>query len=138
MLGKWNEAASAIRQGLQQQPDNTIHNMRLWHAYELTRTGQQLTQEDITVIDYEQLMENEQYVYSTLCVVLALADSALEHKLDELTPLLRECQQLYQATAGQTLAMHAQKTLKKRLKSAIATDGFFQKIKLNFWLSNRF
>ncbi|MGB2742725.1 MAG: tetratricopeptide repeat protein [Cognaticolwellia sp.] len=138
MLGKWDEAGSAIEQGLQQQPDNTIHNMRLWYAYELIRTGQQLTQEDITVIDYEELMENEQYVYSTLRVVLALADDALEHKMDELTPLLRKCQQVYQATAGQSLAMHAQKTLKKRLKSAINTDGFFKKIKLNFWLSNRF
>ena len=138
MLGRWDDATAAIHQGIQQQPDNTVHNMRLWYAYELIRTGQELTYEDIEVIDYEELIENEKYVYSTLLVVLELGSNALENKLEELTPLLRNCQQDYQQAAGQELAIHARKTLKNRLKKAIVTEKFFKKIKLAWWISNRF
>lgn len=138
MLGRWDDATAAIHQGIQQQPDNTVHNMRLWYAYELIRTGQELTYEDIEVIDYEELIENEKYVYSTLLVVLELGNNALENKLEELTPLLRNCQQDYQQAAGQELAIHARKTLKNRLKKAIVTEKFFKKIKLAWWISNRF
>ena len=138
MLGRWDDATEAIHQGIKQQPDNTVHNMRLWYAYELIRTGQPLTYEDVEVIAYEELIENEKYVYSTLLVTLALGDNTLENKLDDLTPLLRKCQQDYQQTVGQSLAIHARNTLKKRLKNAVVTEGFFGKLKLAWWISNRF
>lgn len=138
MLGRWDEASEFIVKGLQQKPDNTIHNLRLWYAYELYRTGQEVTLEDLEVIDCSELIEMEQYVYSTLLVSLALGNDSLESKLDELTPLLRKCQQDYQKTAGQELALHAQKLLKHRLKAAIVTKSFFGKLKLAWWVSNRF
>ncbi len=142
MLGRWDEATDIINQGIQKQPDNTVHNMRLWYAYELFRTGQELSYQDIEVIDYQELIENEQYVYSVLLVALELGDSPLEFKLsaaeDPLTPLLRKCQQDYQNTLGQPLAMHAQKTLRTRLKQAVRTKSFFGRIKLVWWVSNRF
>ena len=137
-MTRWDDASAAIHQGILQQPDNTVHNMRLWYAYELIRTGKQLTYEDVEVIDYEELIENEKYVYSTLLVALELDDHSLENKLDELTPLLRKCQQDYKQAAGQELAIHARNTLKKRLKNAIVTEGFFGKLKLAWWISNRF
>jgi predicted Zn-dependent protease len=138
MLGRWDDATAAINQGIKQQPDNTVHNMRLWYAYELIRTGKQLSYKDVEVIDYEELIENEKYVYSTLLVALELSGNSLESKLDELTPLLRKCQQDYQQAAGQELAIHARNTLKKRLKNSIVTEGFFGKLKLAWWISNRF
>lgn len=138
MLGRWDEATDIINQGIKQQPDNTIHNMRLWYAYELSRTGQKLTYEDVEVIDYEELIENEKYVYSTLLVDLALGKDSLENQLDTLTPLLRKCRQDYQQTGGQALSIHARNSLKERLKNAIEAEGFFAKLKLAWWISNRF
>jgi tetratricopeptide (TPR) repeat protein len=138
MLGRWEEASSAIDQGLKQQPDNTIHNMQLWYAYDLNRTSQNLSYQDIEVIDYKELMDNEKYVYAILLVILELGEDTLENKLDELSPLLRKCQKDYQKAAGQQLTIHARDTLKNRLKSAIVTEGFFAKLKLAWWISNRF
>ena len=71
-------------------------------------------------------------------VALELDEDSLENKLDELTPLLRKCQQDYQQASGQELAIHARNTLKKRLKNAIVSEGFFGKLKLAWWISNRF
>jgi tetratricopeptide (TPR) repeat protein len=138
MLNKWDKAGDVILQGMQQQPDNTLHNMRLWHAYELIRRGQPLTYQDVEVIDYKELIEMEKYVYSTLLVVLKLGDSSLESKMNELNPLLRKCTLDYQQTIGQTLAIHAKNTLKERLKKAAVGEGFFTKLKVSFWLYNRF
>lgn len=138
MLGRWNDAGEFITKGLQQKPDNTIHNLRLWYAYELIRKGQELSQVDIDVIDYSELIEIEQYVYSTLLVHLALGNDSFEYKLDELTPLLRDCQQVYQNASGQELALHARSTLRKRLKNSIETKGFWKSLKLAWQLSNRF
>jgi hypothetical protein len=112
--------------------------MRLWHAYELIRRGQPLTYQDVEVIDYKELIEMEKYVYSTLLVVLKLGDSSLESKMNELNPLLRKCTLDYQQTIGQTLAIHAKNTLKERLKKAAVGEGFFTRLKVSFWLYNRF
>jgi len=138
MLGRWDDASEIIIKGLQQQPDNTIHNLRLWYAYELIRTNQELTQADLEVIDYSELIEMEQYVYSTLLVLLELGNNSLEIKLDELSPLLRKCQQNYQKSGGQELAIHARNTLKVRLKKSIQSKGFWKTLKLAFWISHRF
>ncbi len=138
MLGRWDDASAFIVKGLQQQPDNTIHNLRLWYAYELNRTGKKLTQEDLQVIDFSELIEMEQYVYSTLLVSIELGNNSLETKLDELTPLLRNCQQAYQKAVGQELALHARNILKTKLKNSIKTKGFLGKLKLSWWISNRF
>jgi len=138
MLGRWDDASEIIIKGLQQQPDNTIHNLRLWYAYELIRTNQELTQADLEVIDYSELIEMEQYVYSTLLVLLELGNNSLEIKLDELSPLLRKCQQDYQKAGGQELALHARNTLKTKLKNSIKAKGFWSSLKLAWWISNRF
>ena len=138
VLGRWDDASEFIVKGLQQQPDDSIHNLRLWYAYELHRTGQEITQEDIEVIDYSELIEMEQYVYSTLLVSLELGNNSLESKLDELTPLLRNCQQAYRKAAGQELALHARNTLKARLKQSTKSKRFWKTLKLAFWISNRF
>lgn len=138
MLNRWDEATEVIFTGIQQNPDNTVHNLRLWYAYELLRTGRELTYEDIEVIDYSELIDMEKYVYSTIVVALTLGGSSLESKLDELTPLLTKCQQDYQKTANQNLAVHARNTLKARLKQSIEAKGFWNTLKLAFWISNRF
>lgn len=138
MLNRWDEATDVIIKGIQQSPDNTVHNLRLWYAYELLRTGRELTYEDIEVIDYSELIEMEKYVYSTIVVALTLGSDSLESKQDQLEPLLRKCQQDYQKTAGQNLAVHARKTLKERLKEAVEAKGFWKSLKLSFWISNRF
>jgi tetratricopeptide (TPR) repeat protein len=138
MLGRWDDSTNVIIQGLKKEPDSTVHNLRLWYAYDLVRTGEQLTKEDIEVIDYSSLIEMEQYVYSTLVATLALGNSSLESKLEELNPLLRNCQQCYQNTGGQELALHARKSLKARLKKAMQSKSLFKSIKLSLWISNRF
>ncbi|WP_158971159.1 tetratricopeptide repeat protein [Paraglaciecola sp. L3A3] len=138
MADKWDQASPVIQQGLTLKPDNTLHNMRLWYAYDLYRTGQTLDYADLDVIDYEELIENEKYVYSTLQVALALGQDSFESKLDVITPLLRKCQQDYQATVGQKLAVHAKQLLKTKLKDSIQVTGFFATLKLVWQLSNRF
>lgn len=138
MMGQWDKAGEAICQGMQQQPDNTLHNMRLWHAYELVRTGKPLTYQDVEVIDYKELIDIEKYVYSTLLVALKLGNSPLESKIKELDPLLRKCTQDYQQTVGQTLAVHAKNSLKERLKKAVESQSLLMKLKMSFWLYNRF
>jgi len=138
MLGRWDDATQAIFQGVKQQPDNTVHNMRLWYAYELIRIGKPLTYADLEVIDYEELIDMERYVYSTLLVILQLGNTSLEDKLEEIDPLLRKCQQAYQAANGQNLAVHARNSLKSRLKGAVSATGFFEKLKVKWWISNRF
>ena len=138
MLGRWDDASEFIARGLQQQPDNTLHNLRLWYAYDLIRTEQAITLADIEVIDFSELIEIEQYVYCTLLVSLELGNSPLESKLNELTPLLRRCQQTYQHVVGQSLALHAQKKLRAKLKNSIETKGFWGSLKLAWWISNRF
>lgn len=138
MLGRWDDATDAIMQGVQQPPDNTVHNLLLWYVYELHRTGQNITEQDIEIIDYDELIENEKYVYSTLRVILALDQQPLEDKLEQLTPLLRKCQQDYQHTVGQPLAVHAKKLLRRTLKDAVASTNWFTKLKLAWWISNRF
>lgn len=138
MLNRWDEATDVIFKGIQQSPDNTVHNLRLWYAYELLRTGRELTYEDIEVIDYSELIDMEKYVYSTIVVALTLGKKSLESKLGQLDPLLRKCQQDYQKASGQNLAVHARKTLKARLKNAVEAKGFWKSLKLSFWISNRF
>lgn len=138
MLDRWDDASEFIVKGLQQQPDNTIHNLRLWYVYELFRTEKQLSPSDIKVIDYSELIEIEKYVYSTLLVSLELGNEPLENKLDELTPLLRKCQRDYQDVVGHKLALHAKNTLKTELKNSIKIKGFWEKLKLTYWISNRF
>lgn len=138
MLNRWDEATEVIFRGVQQNPDNTVHNLRLWYAYELLRTGRELTYEDIEVIDYSELIDMEKYVYSTIAVALTLGNDSLENKQDQLDPLLRKCQQDYQKTAGQNLAVHARNTLKTKLKGSIETKGFWNSLKLSWWISNRF
>lgn len=138
MLNRWDDASAFIIKGLQQKPDNAIHNLKLWYAYDLVRTGQELTSEDIEIIDFSELVEIEQYVYCTLVVSLELGENSLESKLDDLTPLLRRCQQAYQTAVGQNLAEHAKRALRAKLKNAIETKGFWALLKLTWWISNRF
>lgn len=138
MFNHWDRAHDAIIQGMQQPPDNTLHNLRLWYAYELVRTGKGLTYKEIEVIDYSELIELEKYVYSTLLVILELGDNTLENKLDDLDSLLRKCTQDYQQVVGQKLALHAKNSLKARIKGAVSGEGFFARLKTSFWIYNRF
>ena len=138
MTNQWDEATDVILKGVKQPPDNSIHNLRLWYAYELLRTNSELNNEDIEVIDYSELIEVEKYIYSIVAAALALGDSSLEEKQNQLTPLLRKCQQDYQDVVGNTLAEHAKNTLKTKLKQSIKSKGFWNSLKLSFWINNRF
>ena len=136
MLDRWEEATSIIRQGVKQQPDSTVHNMRIWFAYELHRTNKNLTYEDIEVINYEALDNTEQYVYSMLLVVLALDNKTFESKQQTLVPLLKKCQQDYQNANVKKLAQKVRNSLIVLLNKSIDTSQFFNKLKLKWWIRN--
>ncbi|WP_111979445.1 tetratricopeptide repeat protein [Algibacillus agarilyticus] len=138
MQNRWDEAGPYITQGLSLTPDNVLHNLRLWSVYENWRVNNQVDVSELNVIDFSELIEIEQYVYRVLCAAHTLEGKSLETVQTALDPLLRECQHAYQPAAGHHLALVPQKLLRQRIKSAMVSTGFIAKLKLRFWISNRF
>ncbi|MEQ3653136.1 MAG: hypothetical protein ABNH33_07415, partial [Glaciecola sp.] len=138
LLNQWDKAGEVIRLGIQQQPDNSLQNMKLWYFYELWRTGHIFSDEELSVIDYHELIEIERYVFATLKVAVKLGERDLESCLDDITPELRKCQQDNQEVSGHPLASAAQSLLKERLLARVSSSGFFSKLLIKWKLSNRF
>jgi tetratricopeptide (TPR) repeat protein len=138
LLHRWDKAGEVIREGILQVPDNSLQNMKLWYFYELWRTGHNFSDEELSVIDYHELIEIERYVFATLKVAVKLGDRDLESCLDDITPELRKCQQDNQEVSGHPLAGAAQSLLKERLQDRISSQGFIPKLLIKWKLSNRF
>jgi tetratricopeptide (TPR) repeat protein len=138
LLHRWDKAGEVIREGILQVPDNSLQNMKLWYFYELWRTGHIFSDEELSVIDYHELIEIERYVFATLKVAVKLGDRDLESCLDDITPELRKCQQDNQEVSGHPLAGAAQSLLKERLQERISSQRFFSKLLIKWKLSNRF
>lgn len=132
----WDEATRIIQLGLSKEPDFTIHNIKLWYAYDQVRNGISIDDLDLELIDYHELIESERYVYCTLKVIQELGDEHLDGNQQKLMPYLRKCQQDYQLVSDNYLSQSAKFTLKQYLKSRISCQDFFSKMKMRFWLFN--
>jgi predicted Zn-dependent protease len=138
LLDKWDEASEVIIQGLQRPSDNTIHNLRLWHYYDVWRKGGLVSQDDLAMLDISELIEMEQYVFATIEVALLIKNQDLESCLEAITPALRRCQRIKQEVGHNPLVLNAQTLLRSRLESIISSNSFFAKMLIKWKLGNRF
>ncbi|RYV03427.1 hypothetical protein SOPP22_03955 [Shewanella sp. OPT22] len=137
MLNQWELASQVILDGLKAPSDDSIHNLRVWYAYDLIRTNRHQEANFLHLINYEELVDIEKYTYHVIEACLQIESGSLSNQESVLAPLLEQCKSSFENVAGHRLCEHAKSTLKKQLMASLENPTFVDKLKQFWWIFTR-
>ena len=129
MLGRGNEASSIITEGLNAEPDHTLHNLLVWYHADQWMHTKNINLEELNYIDKNELIKAEAYVIEALELMGNLDDQI---ELNSVKVDLMRLRKSYREVAGLTTCDNFHRNCVKAIKAILKPDGFWQRIQMAF------
>ncbi len=127
------EAHKAVLGGLNKQPDSRIHNLKLWDLYFRAKKSEIISQRELDLINYYELVPTEQYVYKILIAMIALQGNNIIEAKPALIPLLNDCKHCFQSVSDCRIATVAKFDFYSLLVDAIPEVSRLKKVYYVIW-----
>ncbi|MET1257077.1 tetratricopeptide repeat protein [Aliikangiella maris] len=137
-IGDWQKAQTVNQVLLTCEPDHSYSNACLWAGlFKVVNTGI-CEKNDLINIDWDELVEIEQYVCCLLEAFYYKQGRPLFESTSQVSASLRRAQDHFPPVEKSPIAIAVKQKVKSILSEEIQDYGFFTRLRLKFWLYLRF